>query len=151
MVKHYKANEKAKDIISSTICNYSYWKLDYIVFDNYLPYEKEVIKFNDNIIKDLIAKKGYIDGHFTEEEKKNIIKFCIFKNELDEWNVFAIQKNTIPGDFDAWCSLDRAKCEELPGFKFCHKFAFCAVFDNKASAIKAALECRKDFTPVQTS
>ena len=137
MVKHYKANEKAKEIISATIRNYSRLKLDYIIFDQYVPYEKEVIKFNDE--------------HFTEEDKKNIIKFCIFKNEENEWNVFAIQKNTIPGDFDAWCSLDKDKCEKLPGFKFCHKFAFCAVFDNKESAIKAVTECRKDFIPVQTS
>lgn len=137
MVKHYEANEKAKEIISATINNYSHLKLDYIIFDQYVPYEKEVIKFNDE--------------HFTEEDKKNIIKFCIFKNEQDEWNVFAIQKNTIPGDFDAWCSLDKDKCEKLPGFKFCHKFAFCAVFDNKESAVKAVTKCRKDFIPVQTS
>lgn len=151
MVKHHKANEKAKEIISAAICDYSYLKLDYIIFDQYVPYEKEVIKFNNEIIKDLITKKGYTDGHFTEEEKRNIIKFCIFKNEQDEWNVFAIQKNIIPGDFDAWCSLDKDKCEKLLGFKFCHKFAFCAVFDNKESAIKAVTECRKDFVSVQTS
>ena len=147
MIDHYYTYLEAQDLVKKTIQDSFIDNRDYIILDRYMPYEKAVIEYNNEKIENIIAKKGTI-ADLIDEEKKEIIKFCIFKDEKGEWNVWTIQKNTNPTDFDAWCSLDREKCENFDDFVFCHKFCFCATFKTKESAISAVCHCRKDYKPV---